>query len=883
MDIRKFWAKKNNEGKYHPLIFHSIDVGNVFMKIWNEVLSDKFKSKIVGNLKLPQNKTDTLLSFIVSLHDIGKLSPMFQKKDERKKSYLENNNYDFPSTADKIPHEFISAKIIRELFDRSIQKEVSGIVGAHHGIFPTSLRLNQISRRHLGKNSEWDESRKEMIGILTDIFSSPDISMIDGFFSESDIIILSGLIVVSDWVASNENYFPYVDNLISINEYFKLSNNRAKEALEKSGWVPTYELKERPESFEFLFEGKTPSELQKKVIEIFSNMELPDFLLLEWPMGEGKTESAFWSASHWFMDEGQRGIYMALPTCATSNQMLGRAKKILNVLFPNVDVALIHGLSELIKVEQESTDVYEEGDDEEVENRADIESWFSHKKLALLQQFGVGTIDQALFSVLRVKHFFLRLFGLAGKTVILDEVHAYDTYTSTLILRLIEWLRAVNSRVVLLSATLPSNKRLELINAYTGKDVDIGELKYPSIIATYGEKVYVEQQLPSNSYSLGIDWIDGPNPNLKDVLENEFSEDGCVVIIMNTIRRAQEMYKNLKENLSKDIKVQLLHARFPYEDREKVEKRLLEMYGPPNKSHRPKKSVLVSTQVVEQSMDLDFDVMISDLAPIDLLLQRAGRLHRHNRGKRRYERKLWIIEPELENGVPKVREVAIVYEPFIVLKTWCELKKINEIKIHDDVSGIIDSVYVETISDSVLEENSCMKNELKESFTDMKNKNKIYRHQSLRLEIPSPKQFDVLGMDEITLIEDDPHAHDTLRAATRKGGPSINVICLRKECEDEFNLFKEIMETDPPIKKLPLKKINNLLRRSCNIDNRGFVNRVIESQYYRDRPNRRIGSIRFHIPLLFEDGKNEIFEGYRLILDSELGLIIEREEDKFEE
>ena len=111
------------------------------------------------------------------------------------------------------------------------------------------------------------------------------------------------------------------------------------------------------------------------------------------------------------------------------------------------------------------------------------EEWFAKdKKQALLAPYGVGTIDQALLAVLQTKHVFVRLFGFAGKCVILDEVHAYDAYMTTLMERLLRWLATLRCPVVLLSATLPKEKRLALIRAYTGKELPEPEHKnYPRI------------------------------------------------------------------------------------------------------------------------------------------------------------------------------------------------------------------------------------------------------------------------------------------------------------------------------------------------------------------------------------------------------------------
>jgi len=883
LEIRKFWAKKNNEGIYHPLIFHSIDVGNTVSEIWANVLTSEYKNRIAKRFGLSEEDMMCFFSFWAAIHDFGKLSPAFQKQDETKKSELERLGYDFLLGGSAF-HSFITSKLLFELLKESyVDTEnkdfislFTRILGGHHGIFPVASDLLKMGCRELGGSKKWNKSRRVFFDILVKIFKPPDLSKVKDYLNASEAMFLAGLITVSDWIASNQEYFPYIGESIDINEYFNISKERAKEALKKSGWLPISIQSERPKEFNYLFENKFPTKLQEDIISIFNSDNLPVFLLLEWPMGEGKTEAAFWAASQWFVREGLKGIYVALPTRATSDQMWNRTGNFLQNLLPEVkvDVALVHGLSEFIQEEigKMSLDYLETESEEIGQITQDVESWFSDKKRALLKQFGVGTIDQAILSVLQVRHFFVRLFGLAGKTVILDEVHAYDTYTTDLMKRLIEWLSTLDCRVVLLSATLPSNKRMELINAYIGEEkaIDIKDLPYPSTIAVYNKDEIKKMHKPATeNYQLKIGWIQGPEPNIVNLLKEELSKNGCAVVIMNTIGRAQKTFRRLKENLPKNIDIHLLHSRFPYEDRYIVEKKILEMYGPLDKSRRPARSILVATQVVEQSMDLDFDVMISDLAPMDLLLQRAGRLHRHDRGKRIHERRLWIIEPDIDdNGVPKVKQVAFVYEDFIVLKTFYELKKRDCIEIPGDVSELINLVYNDKIVGDGEFQNAVEK--AKKKMCEGKNGD-LYRAKSV--EIPSPREnLKVLREKYKLLIEDDPEAHKSLRAATRLGEQTIQIICLREERKSEIELYNKIMNSQITLKNIPKLEVNNLLKRSCSVSVSNFIVKVLKEWDFSKSPLRKIGVLRYHIPLLFKNGINNYFDGFSLVLDVEMGL-----------
>lgn len=885
MDLLKFWGKLSNN-QTHPLIFHSIDIGNVTSTIWNNVFSPTYRSRLANRFGLNEDDTGRCFAFWASLHDIGKLTPAFQSKVATTlQSQLKDEGFDFPLITNSPSHSYLSTRILTDwLRTQCSESSINNIkrnlfpriLGGHHGIFPIGHILLNINENHLGRSPKWQQAREELIKNVAFLFNEPPYWDFCNQIDAGTGIILAGLICVADWIGSNEDYFPFTKEPVSIQNYFALSQEKARQALERTGWTPTRILRQAPSSFEKVFSGKSPRQLQKQIIDLFSSKTIPDFLLLEWPTGEGKTESAFWAATHWLKSQEQKGLYVALPTRATSDQMWMRTDDFLGSLFlePNLKPALIHGLSQLVKDELPKININDE--DTEDDTNVEVADWFSsNKKLALLPPFGVGTIDQALTSVLQVRHFFLRLFGLAGKTVILDEVHAYDTYTNDLLIRLLEWLRALDTRVILLSATLPAEKRQELIQAYVGKKIEIPKIQYPATIYYREDKIFAEHLPPTNLYSLDLGWVNGPEPDLSAWLEEQLSKGGCAAIIHNTVGRAQSTYDKLAKSLPDDVDIHLLHSRFPYEDRKKIEDKLLGLYGPPDKSNRPQKSILIATQVIEQSLDLDFDVMVSDLAPIDLLLQRAGRLHRHERGVRLHPRKLWIVEPELKDEVPQVRQIAEVYDEYIILKTWRELKRKNHIAVPEDVSHLIDQVY------SSLElSNDTLGVAIKKAHDKHLIEVKEHLLKSKLVQVEKPDNLEnVLKQNNTNLIEDDPTAHHTLQAATRLTSPSIEVICLREEVPEEKALFEQIVVG----KDMHRGQINKLLKRSLSVSNRWLVARILGSPDRKISPDwdfsksplRKTPLLRFHIPLLFKDGVNKSFTGFTLRLSEELGLTIE--------
>ena len=341
--------------------------------------------------------------------------------------------------------------------------------------------------------------------------------------------------------------------------------------------------------------------------------------------------------------------------------------------------------------------------------------WFTYRKRGLLSPFGVGTIDQALLAVLQAKHVFVRLFGLAHKTVIIDEVHAYDAYMTTLLERLLEWLAALGSPVVLLSATLPRVRRNGLLAAYLrglgGQSKEIrSDAAYPRISWVSGNSGPSSRTVrvsPRGTKEVSMEWTDGsvPAPDgssfpLGERLREALAQGGCAAVICNTVRRAQEVYRALKPyfpETAKDGKheLDLLHAQYVFQDRDKREKRSLARFGKPGgNTLRPHQAVLVATHVIEQS--LDFDLMVSDMAPADLLLQRVGRLHRHERERLHGLEgpRLLVCQPDIDGGVPKCEPgTASVYDSHILLRTWLTLRDRATVRVPDDVESIIADMY----------------------------------------------------------------------------------------------------------------------------------------------------------------------------------------------
>ena len=339
-------------------------------------------------------------------------------------------------------------------------------------------------------------------------------------------------------------------------------------------------------------------------------------------MGEGKTEAAFFAHLELQRQFGHRGMYVALPTKTTGNAMFTRTLEFLQRHGPDqrLDLQLLHG-AKLLNEEFERirfSPIYDDRTGGEV--RAG--EWFGNKKRALLSEYGVGTIDQALVTILPVRHNFVRLWGLANRVVVLDEVHAYDAYTGTLLLHLLRWLQAMGSSVVLLSATLSPSIRRRLAKAI-GAQLPEQEQAYPRLsVFQRGEKVRQAHFEADPARRLTV-CLGGVAPELSAIraaIEERLASGGMALALVNTVQRAQDLYQlfpagepvarngvRIGKVLADGTQVLLYHARFPADQRQEREQHVLDTFGPPPKGDRQGRKILIATQVAEQSSYLQSD------------------------------------------------------------------------------------------------------------------------------------------------------------------------------------------------------------------------------------------------------------------------------------
>ena len=754
------WAKKQSKNgtlKWLSLYQHLIDTWYVCGFLWDLWLSQGQKNYICKNCgDISENKVKRLIQFIGFVHDIGKATPAFQTQkgfgnsedlDKELLEKLENNGFQGISQlslANRKHHtEMGEAVLIRE----GVNKGIASIVGGHHGkplddnpvigSYPKDYYQVQDENSEIYKN--WKEIQKEILNLALQKSGFENVDELP-YLTQPLQVLIEGIVITADWIASNEEYFSLFDLDKELEEYEFERAEKGFVKWKKSNCWETEEIIDINEIYEKRF-GFLPHEIQKEVFEIIENIENPGIVIYEAPMGTGKTETALIASEQLAYKKGAGGIFFGLPTQATSNTMFSRVHKWLENIAKETDskfgLRLQHGKAELNEEYEAIKNIFNNYDylysrekhDEMKDCSIIVNSWMAGRKKSALDDFVVGTVDQVLLMALKQKHLALRHLGFTKKVVIVDEVHAYDAYKSEYLYRAIHWLGAYNVTVIILSATLPKNKRFELLEnymrgmGYKWKECEKDEKKiltdaYPLLTYNDDKKIHVISKFSKLSEKKIIlkKYENGPEESIEKIYEI-LKNDGIKGIIVNTVKKAQKIAEKCVEKFG-DENVEVLHSAFIACDRIKKENYLMSIIGKDGK--RPKNKIVIGTQVLEQSLDIDFDVLITELAPVDLLLQRTGRLHRHE-----IERPEKFKIPTVHIfGVKENIELfdegtSYIYSKYILAKTVQVLK--NEIVIPKDISKLVQKVYDEGKN----KENSQEMTRLKEEYEINKKKKEI--------------------------------------------------------------------------------------------------------------------------------------------------------------
>lgn len=657
----RYWGKAGKEdGRYHLLPYHCLDVAAVAAVWWDNSTAIRRSFTFVSDIDEALFRAWIL--FFIALHDYGKFDIRFQRKAPKVWEVLNPDisqkeieglcqheciKYDHGSAGfywfagDRRPQNDTEESLdVIGLFDSIESKKdkhfpwMAAVAGHHGFVYPEDdipdLSLSSIISK---KISEQDRIARELwLTDLEELFLHPaGLSLDDDPPAVSPL--LSGFCSVSDWLGSrtDEKNFCFESELIELDTYFEHKQADAERVVALSGMLGQ---KKNYLGINALLNKKyKPRQLQTLVDD------LPDkagLTIIEAPTGSGKTEAALAYAWRLLDADLADSIIFAMPTQATANAMLQRIEELSGKLFSDhPNIILAHGNARFNK---DFSSLKNAGQTVQKKDEAwaQCSEWLAQsRKRVFLGQIGISTIDQVLISVLPVRHRFVRGFGIGRSVLIVDEVHAYDAYMYGLLSEVLKNQHLAGGSSLLLSATLPQDQKQQLFQAI-GSDweKDKEQEDYPLVSWSAGQTpafFYLPVDEKPSDREISVECLLQP-----DLLPDEAlclrivhaAESGAqVAIVCNLVDVAQQLARTLSGMTY--IQVDLFHARFCLAHRQEKENKVIKQFG--TKGDRKKGSILVATQVVEQSLDLDFDWLITQLCPVDLLFQRMGRLHRHDR------------------------------------------------------------------------------------------------------------------------------------------------------------------------------------------------------------------------------------------------------------
>lgn len=705
-----------------PLWMHLTDTAGIMEFLFQNRVSDHEKE-----LLREQTGSDcnSLKYFALSgfMHDLGKASSVFQASIHKGlpasalSTQIKLENLSAYSSGKQRHHSRMGEVIATK---QGYPESFASLIGAHHGYSqPTSVylywdeilsRLEQYTDYYGNQNSErqWNQIWDNMSEAILKISGYDNTDEIPDL-SPYLLMMVSGYLVEADWIASNESYFP----LLSLRDEGQTAfyPERLQAGWKNIGLPAAHgfdSVVKNAADFQEMF-GFEPNSFQTAVMETIRKTEQPGLLILEAPMGIGKTEAALAAAEIMGTKSKVSGIYFGLPTQATSNGLLTRfehwsAKK--SGTMPSA-FKLAHSASSFntqyaslrrgkVRIDDMEQETYDSS------GNLFVHEWMRSSRLNLLSDYVIGTVDQGLLAALKQRFVMLRQSGLTGKVTIIDEVHSYSAYTNAFLDGLLVWLGRYKAPVVLISATLPAARKEQMIRSYLygwngleepELDLDLlNKSTYPGMIWTDGKYMGskgTEQTAEAKKIQIKIEKYQSKDQEFKritELLEETGKQKSCRAVIVNTVKKAQELYAYLIQNGYSPF---LIHSRFTAGDRQKKEEELLRNAGKNSGSERD--FLVIGTQVIEQSLDLDFDFIISELAPVDLLLQRAGRLHRHARSKRPD----CLRKPVLSVMVPDADKLSFlagsIYEDWLLQETFRNLNQ--EVEIPKDIPDLIEKVY----------------------------------------------------------------------------------------------------------------------------------------------------------------------------------------------
>lgn len=614
MDITKIWAKTAPK---KSLINHMLETGIVA-----ECLTDTngIYHPVLNRLsEITGCDSDTLLTkivFICAIHDIGKIHPTFQGRDEETLEMLRQENLNQMSFDTRFRHEQYGANIFDRLSIEDVDIKnsdiISQIIRMHHQKEQkknSDIDIIKIDDKEKAK--KWRHIQNEIYDYVKNIFRFDNLNLINKNISKSELFVVQnailGIMITADWIASNSYVFdnqPYKN----IDEFLKSRKLQALKFLNNEEMIRQQIPVMQDFKSAFGFNGRP---VQNDVEKIVHKNDIK-CMLIESDCGSGKTEAALYAAAVLGNRSGLSGIYMGLPTGVSAEAIQDR-----------VDEFLTSRGMRNAKLYTSKSMLLREPDKKPI--------WTDISRQRLLAASAVGTVDQVMTAARLVRFESVRMDGLASKVLIIDEIHAYDAYMLAVIKDLLKVCKELGVPVIMLSATLPISTKKDLLGALGNGDIELHN-GYPVIsYVTKDGSVHEHvshQYMPDKKISCELLPILNDNDKIARYAVDAVKDGGCECVIMNTVADAICVYDKIKKSKKNDCKIILYHSRMTINARDETSRKILAMCGK-DRTKRPERVIIVGTQVLEQSLDIDVDYMITAICPIDLLFQRIGRYHRH--------------------------------------------------------------------------------------------------------------------------------------------------------------------------------------------------------------------------------------------------------------
>ncbi|MFJ9692199.1 CRISPR-associated helicase Cas3' [Kitasatospora sp. NPDC101183] len=740
---------------WNPLTAHVLDTAACTGRLWERYLTPGMRRRLTEAFGGGEEETARrIVMLLAGLHDLGKASGCFLRtfgtgrNDDLPLRTRESDAWRAQASAARLPgdahpygqvdarHEHITAAHLPRLLGCPCEDcggdgdklpglhTVALLLGGHHGDIPG---MDVVQRAAGAAPMElWEPVHRGLVAEAAELIGV-DLAALPALVKPerpSVLPMFTGLVILSDWIASSDDHVTYRRLGTPTTDWWAASRRQARQAvsaLALDRWRP------EPRSWPELFPGTAPRPFQSATLAALP-ADGPALVLVESDTASGKTRLAFAVAHHLARTCGHQGLFMAMPTRATTNQVAGELERFLRNSTDGAtttNLAVVHAAAEATELVHRLIDasatrqqnalgslpdsVAEASQDSGEPDNVVLNPWYLRSCLGLVSTFGIGTVDQLVLVPQRNRHWMLRLFGLAGKTVVIDEAHAYQLFQQEMLGAAVQWLADAGASVVVLSATLPAPVREALVRAWcTGHRVvtrDDGGTGPVTVVDRSGavRRTGADRTGAARPHRVGtqvrLQPLPGPN-GLAGLLLREAEGGGVTGVVRNRVASAVELHATARRlglrNGWREDEIVLLHGRLMGRDRLPIETRLLAALGPdpdtggPN-SGRPRRLLVIATQVVEQSLDIDFDRLYTDLAPIDLLIQRYGRLHRLPANARPpwfRESALTVLWQPDDTGLPLVEPPdgrgagtavgnldGLVYAPYILAATWHALDR----------------------------------------------------------------------------------------------------------------------------------------------------------------------------------------------------------------